>query len=191
MSIPDSKWLEILKASGWQTAAIAAACGVFLLMDHWGWLPPLEPWMTLLATFFLLLCGFLACASFFSSLFRFFPIQIWFVHWLNIYRAKSDLRDYIQYMTPTERKIIAYLLAKNQKTFSAESDGGYASTLLSRGFVTIIAKPAQHISMNDVPMAIPDHLWDVLQKHKSDFPYTPPERGKTEVHPWRVPWQAR
>lgn len=191
MPIPDSKWLEILKASGWQTVAIAAACGLFLLAVHWGWLPPLESWMTLLAAFIFLLCGCLACASFFSTFFRFFPIQKWLVHWINIYRAKCGLRNYIQYMTPNERKIIGYLLAKNQKTFLAESDGGYASTLISRGFVTIIAKRGQHLDMNDVPMAIPDHFWDVLQKHKNDFPYTPPARGETEVHPWRVPWHLR
>lgn len=191
MSIPDSKWLEILKASGWQTAAIAIACGLFLLAVHSEWLPPLDARITLLVAFFMLLCGCLACASFLSAFFRFFPIQKWLVHWFNIYRAKRDLRDYIQHMTPDERKIIAYLLAKNQKTFSAESDGGYAATLLSRGFVTIIAKRGQHLDMNDVPMTIPDHFWDVLQNQKNDFPYTPPARGEAEKHPWRVPWQVR
>lgn len=191
MSIPDSKWLEILKASGWQTAAISIACGLFLLIVHWGWLPSLDTWMTLLVAFIMLLCGCLACASFLSAFFRFFPVQKWLVHWFNIYRAKRELRNYIQYMTPIEREIIAYLLAKNQKTFSAESDGGYAATLLSRGIVTIIAKRGQHLDVSDVPMTIPDHFWDVLQKHKSNFPYTPPARGKTETHPWRVPWQLR
>ena len=43
MATPDPRWLELLKASGWQTVAIAVAVGVFLLAAHWGWLPPLEP----------------------------------------------------------------------------------------------------------------------------------------------------
>jgi hypothetical protein len=28
---PDPRWLEILKASGWQTTALAVASGLFLL----------------------------------------------------------------------------------------------------------------------------------------------------------------
>ena len=188
MATPDPRWLELLKASGWQTVAIAVAGGVFLLAAHWGWLPPLEPWMTLLAAFILLLCGCLACASFFSAFFRFFHIQKWFVHWFEIYRSKRRFRDYIQYMTPAEKKIIGYLLSKNQKTFSAELDGGYASTLISRGIVIIIARKGQYFDLNDVPMTIPDHLWDVIQEHKKDFPYTPPKHGENEVHPWRIPW---
>jgi len=47
---PDPRWLELLKASGWQTAGISIACGLFLLGAHLGWLPPLEPWMVLIAT---------------------------------------------------------------------------------------------------------------------------------------------
>ena len=31
---PDPKWLEILKASGWQTTGLACAFGVFLLLPH-------------------------------------------------------------------------------------------------------------------------------------------------------------
>ena len=60
---PDPRWLELLKASGWQTLAIAGACGLFLLLAHWRWLPPLDPWMIQLAAFSLLLAALLAFAS--------------------------------------------------------------------------------------------------------------------------------
>jgi hypothetical protein len=39
-----------------------------------------------------------------------------------------------------------------QKMSGAACDGGYASTLLSRGIVRVAAKPGQHIDMMDVPM---------------------------------------
>jgi hypothetical protein len=185
---PDPRWLEILKASGWQTAAGAAACGLFLLIGYWGWLPPLDPWMVQLAAFAFLLCAFLATASVITAALKFFPIQKWVVHWRNIRKAKTGLRAYIPHMTQHERAIIAYLLAKNQKTFTASSDGGYAATLLSRGIVIIIAQPGQHLDPENVPMTIPDHLWDVLTEHKGDFPYTTPEDDEGEVYPWRVPW---
>lgn len=94
-------------------------------------------------------------------------------------------------MTEEEKQIIAYLLHKNQKTFTASSDGGHGATLLSRGVIVITAKAGQHIDMEDVPMAIPDHYWDVLSANKAHFPYQPVRKDGYEVHPWRVNWMCR
>jgi hypothetical protein len=105
MAIPDPRWLEILKASGWQTAAVAGACALFLLIAHWGWLPPLEPWMIQLAVIAALICGLLALASFTSATLRFFPVQTWVLHWISRHRAKRAVRDYIPHMTDREKKI--------------------------------------------------------------------------------------
>jgi hypothetical protein len=70
---------------------------------------------------------------------------------------------------------------------SAESDGGNAATILAHGIVIILAHSNQHIAMQNVPMTIPDPIWDVLQFHKDQFTY----KGEVEPHPWRVPWMAR
>jgi hypothetical protein len=189
---PDPRWLEILKASGWQTAAVAIACGLFLMAASLRWLPPLDPWMVLIAAAGLLLFGCLAVASFLSALFKFFPIQEWFVHWINIRRQKRATQDYIPHMTPQERQIIAYLLAKNQKMFTCSTDGGYATTLISRGILIRALMGGQVFASEDMPVAVPDHIWDVLVAHKDQFPYKP-ERGERggEIHPWRVPWMLR
>jgi hypothetical protein len=186
---PDPKWLEILKASGWQTAALAAACGCFLLFARWGWLPPLESWMIQLATITFLICAFLALASILSATAKAFSVQARFLRWLSRHSAARAVRDYIPHMTERERLIIGYLLAKNQKMFRAASDGGYASTLLSREIVCVAARPNQMVDMDSLPMMIPDHVWDVLAAHKDKFPYsfTPKHRGDVEVHPWREP----
>jgi hypothetical protein len=183
----DSKWLEILKASGWQTTAIAAACGLFLLLSRWGWLPPLAPWMVQTITFGLLLCGFLAVAAILSST----PVQKLIVHWVTIHKQKRAVRDYIPHMTERERRIIAYLLAKNQKMFTTMEDGGFAATLISRGIVVYALRPNQAYSRVDTPFAIPDHIWSVLVEHRNEFPYNPPPPGEREVHPWAIPWMAR
>ncbi|MCA6114959.1 superinfection exclusion B family protein [Bradyrhizobium sp. WSM 1738] len=190
MAIPDPRWLEILKASGWQTAAVSAACGLFLLFARWSWLPPLDPWMIQLAAIAGLICGFLAIASFISAALKFFPVQTWVLHAVKLRRAKRAVRDYIPFMTEEKKKIVAYMLAKNQKMFTAESDGGYAASLLSRGIVVVAARPGQHITMSDVPMAVPDHVWDVLIAHKDHFRINRgaamiSSRIRGECHGWR------
>ena len=53
---PDPKWLDVLKDSD-DRLAVAIACGLFLLVGHWGWLPPVADWVNLLAWFGLLLFG--------------------------------------------------------------------------------------------------------------------------------------
>ncbi len=183
----DSKWLEILKASGWQTTAIATACGIFLLFAHWGWLPPLAPWMILIAAFGLMLCGSLAITAILSSS----PVRNLIVHWFTIQKQKHAVQQYIPHMTEKEREIIAYLLAKNQKTFMYTIDGGYATTLISRGIVICGLTPDQACSTHHIPFIIPDHIWSVLVKHRKEFPYMPPPPGENEIHPWAIHWMVR
>jgi len=169
-------------------------CGIRLVLagGAFGLLPPLEPWMTLLAAAGLLLFGCLAVASFLSTFFEFVPVQNWLLHWITIQRQKRAARDYIPHMTPKERQIIGYLLAKNQRVFTCASDGGYATTLLSAGILVRALRSGQMFAMEDMPVAVPAHIWDVLLAHKDQFPYRPEkdERG-VEVHPWRVPWMLR
>jgi hypothetical protein len=138
-----------------------------------------------------LLFGLLAAANFITSAHRFFPLDKWAIYYINLRRSKREVERYIPHMTTKEREIIAYLLAKNQKTFLAAIDGGHAATLLSRGIVTIIYQPGQQIEQENVTMNVPDHLWGVLQKHKNQFPYTAPDDDEPEAHPWRVHWMAR
>jgi hypothetical protein len=130
---PDPKWLEILKASGWQTTALAVAFGLFLLAGRTGWLPSLDPWVIQLGALAFLVCGCLAVANMGAAVVKFFPIQKWLKFWIDVHRNKRQIIKYIPYMTPKEREIIAYLLANNQTTFIAAADGGHAATLLARG----------------------------------------------------------
>jgi hypothetical protein len=189
MTFDGTKALEVIKdvlrEGGLIKAALASACGLFLLFGRWGWVPPLDDWVVQTATFGLLLFGFLALASFISAVYRFFPIDKWVVHWITIHRERVGLREFIPYMAQDEREIIAYLLAKKQKTFCTDADGGRAKTLLSRGIVITVAQDRQHLDMQNVPMAIPDHLWSVLESHRDHFPYTPADDEDYEEPPWR------
>src|SRR5215471_15769345 len=66
---PDPRWLEILKARGSQTAAVAIACGLLLWADRTHLVPTLEPWMVQLAVAAMVICGLLALASFATTRF--------------------------------------------------------------------------------------------------------------------------
>src|SRR5262249_2288183 len=59
----DPRWLEILKASGWQTAAIAAPCFLVLAADRFGLIPKLDPWMVQVTAVAMATCALLAVAS--------------------------------------------------------------------------------------------------------------------------------
>jgi hypothetical protein len=106
-------------------------------------------------------------------------------------RAQRETGAYIPYMTAKEREIIAYLLAHNQKMFTNTPDGGHANTLISKGIVVSALRPGQTFTYYEMPFAVPDYIWTVLAEHRQEFPYTSPEPGEGELHPWRVHWMAR
>lgn len=100
------------------------------------------------------------------------------------------VEKFIPHMTENDRAIIGYLLHHNQKTFQSASDGGYAAPLIGKKIIRIAAIHGQELDMNWVPFEITDDAWDVLSKHREEFPYKPP-KGKTETHPWAIPWMVR
>jgi hypothetical protein len=120
--------------------------------------------------------------------------------WLKRRRARYAARQAfiaeIPFLNEHERKILCYLREKKQKTFDVDQDGGYASTLLGKRYIYFIGQHGQAIDPVRVPVAVAEHVWQVLQERPEDFPYTPEIRsdargGKFEVHPWRIPWMVR
>lgn len=189
---PDPKWLEILKASGWQTTALAAAFGVVLLVIYLGWIVTPDSWFTAFCALAFLICLFLALATIGHTITDFLQPRVWLARWAKEKQQRKLVREYIPYMTEQEKSIIAYLLAKNQKMITAAQDGGYATTLISRGILVLAMRPGQVADMMNVPFLVPDHIWDELALKRDSFPYTPAERRDgVGPHPWRVPWMAR
>ena len=60
---PDPRWLEILKASGWQLSALAVASGVFIALMDRGYVPGLPSWARPVAFFATLAFASLSVAS--------------------------------------------------------------------------------------------------------------------------------
>jgi hypothetical protein len=55
---PDPKWLGLFKALDLEHMfAVALGAALLLGVAHWGWIPPLVPWMTQLAWAVFLLFG--------------------------------------------------------------------------------------------------------------------------------------
>lgn len=186
--VADPRWLEIIKASSGQAFAMAGAAGALLLTAYWKWVPPLDPWVIHAATVILVLGTLLWLVSVVSALIKFFAPKTWILHWIRIRREKRAAEEYIPFMTEREKKIVAYLLHHNQKSFTCASDGGYATTLISRGILLRALISGQVFDAEDMPIVVPDHIWNVLAKHKDKFSYEEDEDG---AHPWRVHWMVR
>jgi Super-infection exclusion protein B len=121
---------------------------------------------------------------------------LWFARWSHhrairfrtIHQDKLRVEAMIPQMSPREREIVGCLLQMNQRMFTNTPDGGHAVTLVSKGVVRLALKPGQTFPYYETPYEIPEHIWSVLEKHKSEFPY---EDEKNKAHPWRIHWMER
>ena len=183
MNPADPKWLEILKASGWQTAALAVAFLAFWGLVRTGAIPRSDsPLWEALPALGALICGTLTLASIVETRKPVARIDRWRRMRLDQRRAE----DFIPYMTKEDKAIIGYLLHHNQKTFQVGMTGDYAAPLISRGIVRQELQHGQTFDLGEVPFSVPDHIWVVLERNRGSFPYTPPE-GTTEPPPWKEP----
>ena len=187
MNPADPKWLEILKASGWQTAALAVAFLAFWGLIRTGVIPTSDSslWVALPALG-ALICGALALASIGDALIKAIKPAARIDRWRRIRLDRKCAEAFIPYMTKEDKKIIGYLLHHNQKMFQAEVTGGYAAPLISKGIIRQDLRPGQTFAFGEVPFSVPDHIWAVLERNRESFPYTPPE-GTAEPPPWKEP----
>ena len=188
----DPKWLEILKASGWQTTALAIACGLIVVLVKSGVIPTTNsPLWIALPAIGALIFGCLSLAAMGSALAKIVkPVAI-FDRWRLKRHTERAVREFIPHMTDKDRAIIGYLLYHNQKMFQTEEDGGYAAPLISKGIIQRSGVYGQVVDLRRMPFAVPDHVWSVLEKNRKVVPYKPPPAGEVEKHPWAIPWMVR
>ena len=188
----DPKWLEILKANSWQTAFLAIAFGVFIILVKFEIVPTTDsPLWIALPIFAMLICLCLFLASVGEELTKIINPIARIGRWLQNRREAQDAYKFIPYMTDVDRNIIGYLLYHNQKMFQTIQDGGHAAPLISKRIIRSSVRVGQTVHFNWVPFEVPDHIWSVLEIHREEFPYEPPPEGEVEEHPWRIHWMAR
>ena len=168
MNFDISDWLNVLKASAWQYVCLALACAALLFGNRQGWLPvDLDPTYQQLV----LLAGFACAALWIASIGSALTTGMR-APWNALRRRRAlqvhakEFRDYIPHMTRESRAVIAQLLHENHKDFTGAVDGGYAATLIGRGFVVLSSRPGQLLDYEDVPFKIPDHIWNVALEQK-------------------------
>ncbi len=188
----DPKWLEILKASGWQTTSLTIASIVILVLVINDVIPTTgNPLWVAVPAISAIIFGFLSVGSIGNALFQFYRPDKAFALWRAKKRKIIEVREYIPFMTAKDKEIIGYLLHHNQRVFEADQDAGYAAPLLSNGIIRVYAKHGQFLDLARVPFEIPDYIWAELVNHREKFQYPPPSRGQNEHYPWAIHWMAR
>jgi rRNA-processing protein FCF1 len=192
MNAPDPKWLAILKASGWQTSALTVACGLSYVAIKGGLIPTDgSPYWLAVPAIGTILFACLSIAAIASAVVRTIEPGKKIGRKLLLRKQQAEVRAYIRYMTEKDREIISYLLHHNQKMFQADQDGGYAAPLIARGIIRIAAQHRQVLDLTRVPFAVPDHIWEVLEENRKEFPFKPPRGNEDSVHPWAMHWMVR
>jgi hypothetical protein len=195
---PDAKWLDFLKAGLPVFFGLALACGVALYLDHNALLPMRIPEAIGLSIALVgLLSGGLAVGLLLDAAYRGI---VWFVspRWHGrlskklAAKTKREFTKYIPHLSSKEREIFGVLLHQNRRTFTNTEDCGYATELLSLGYVRMIARDGQSVQYLEFPFGIPDPVWDALQENREAFPYEPPQRSRrdrvpADPAPWRRP----
>jgi Super-infection exclusion protein B len=185
VGFPDPKWRDFLKAGGAAFSAIAVATGVFLILEHLRYVPAIADWAQVSSILVFLLTACLTLTNTLAACWNFFEPHVMFVRALNNHRRRKFVRERISHMTPTEREIIGYLLAHNQRIFTAANDGGHATTLIASRIVEFAPAGNQIMAEDNFPFAIPSIVWEELVKQRDKFPYTIPEGGERGSPPWR------
>jgi len=190
-----SKTLDLLKASGWQTGMIALSAALFLYLSKAEVLPPMEPWMIPAAWGILFVSGALAAASLGNAIQQGILAGLaWWKRRRALQKIKQRFIDDIPTLTEHERRILGYLRHYRQKTLVGDVDGGYASTLIAKGYLYMIAAPGQRFGYDKIPYAVAEHVWKVINERPQDFPHQPvfnPDDRRVEMYPWRIPWMLR
>ena len=150
-----------------------------------------NPLWIALPTIGTLIFGCLSLASIASAATKYLKPGDRLKQWRLKRRRIKEVSNYIPFMTDKDKEIIGYLLYHKQKMFQANSDGGYAAPLISKGIIRLACKKGQVYDALWTPFEIPDYVWPILEKNKEHFPYNPPPRGKGERHPWAIHWMVR
>ncbi len=190
MTGPDPRWLEILKASGWHTTALAVASALVLVLVKRQVIPTDgSPYWVALPIIGTILFGCLSVAAVARASVRMLDPMTVVGRWRRRTAQQRSVRAYMPHMTPRERQIIAYLLHHNQRVFQTEQDGGYAAPLISMGVIRTVGITGQVMDPRRVTFEIPDLVWRILDENRAMFPYDPSqEQGGA---PWAIPWMAR
>jgi len=187
----DAKTLEaILRAGGWKLLALTLAALATLFADRTGFLDlsDVGRWARPAAWVAFFVFGALTLSSMASALAEpnSLPRQ-GFRTWRQQRLREKWAREELMTLDERERDILAYLVTSGTRHFTADDDGGYAVTLISRRLVHVAGVPGQIFDMRNVPFAVQPEIWKELLRRKDEFQHP----SIDSPQPWRIPWMAR
>ena len=186
-----ARLVDLLKASGVQTGALALGAFGYIWLSQRGIMPALEgkwlPGVSLFGVGAAALCAASAVAFVFSSVKAFRPVQRW---WQNR-RFKADFIANLDNLSFRERQILGFLCHHNQKVFTTDFDGGHAASLIARGYLQHFAAPGQRLPARAFPTRVVQPVWELMKAVPEAFPYEPQFDGDGEIPPWRRHWMER
>lgn len=179
MPTPErSDWWKVLFLDPFQAFAVAACAIVVILLHHYrvSFFASLPEWL-------LGIVGLLGIYGLFLFLSKALHRCSQLVTgWWRRRRSRKSILLHLETLAPHEREILAYLVTRKERSFTAHADGQRASTLVAKGLVA----PAERdiFFQMDRPFVVPDFVWRELMKRKDQFQY----KGTGTPHPWRSGW---
>ncbi len=173
MNLDLGSLTSLLKLKPQTWLGITAGAVMILVVNHFRWLPEIQPLESHLAMFLVGLAAFgflVAGSAAVASIFRFFAIKARIARWFRKREEVRALKAYLPHMTSNERLYLGYLLETNAKSLWCHMDGGNLATLIARGIIVQTLGRTPTHNMLSVPAVVPDHIWEVLQEHRDLFP---------------------
>jgi hypothetical protein len=164
----------------WRAAAFAVAGAILLSLNAWGTLPfELPSWALPIIGVITVVAAAIAILDLMKTLVFALGATIkWLGELWTERQARCRVLRYLDTLSPREKEILGYLLARNERSIISALDGGYAQPLVAKG---ILRRPRQMGTSEDMTHIIPEFVWLELKRRQNEFPDT--YRGK--AHPWR------
>jgi hypothetical protein len=185
------KLFDLLKTRAWLSLSASLSMFVFIYLEREGIIDSSPfPLLVLVAWF----AGIVLLAPPVASVFE--HLSGWTQRRLEgrqqdkkVDEFKESFRSEIPRLSDRERVILGYLRHYNRTSFEARYDGGYASSLIAKGYILRIS-PGQPYDAFRHPFQVNPHLWEIIRSHEKDLPHQPVYRdrsSKTEIPPWVIP----
>lgn len=180
--LPDPRWLEILKAGGSTFLAIFITSLTIWILIQMGHLPRSDDFWQVYGLPIVIILSFsmifIRAIDFISKEYHLHQRT---KNWFFLRADQKRIARYLPFMTEGEKDILGWMIHKKIKVLIAPVDGGKAASLLSSKILVRHAHPGQIVDTLSTPFRVPDHVWEVLEKHIEIFPEA--ERYDNVVNP--------
>lgn len=182
----ENAWLKVLDLRVEILIGICVACVliVFLANGHAFYLNELPKLVLGVISALAILAFCLTLARLAKALFA--VVKNWWnkrVLRSNTLKNEGKVLVYLDSLSEDERKVLSYLVQKNQQSFNADMTARNVVTLKQKH---LIVMGAGAMDVDDAPFIVPPFVWAELQVRKAEFNTA----NLSGPHPWRDHWMT-